>query len=195
MQELGNDEEIDQRNLFYTIQREYNFDDQSPQPANTLGQRFLTGSTYSSSRQSPSTITPLSDTPTYNPIPTSFHDSSLSEYTQYNRHQPLNVIPSDENTAPQMHRKPESFPPPTSSKIKDIFKLDSKRQSHISAIDLANANSKLFNPIIESVSPASIPLKLMFSATGFDVVGALVKLATRKNPKVMYMFNRLNWVP
>jgi PAS domain-containing protein len=42
-----------------------------------------------------------------------------------------------------------------------------------------NQNANLFT----NNAPV-IPLNLMFSASGFDLVGALVKLATRENPKI-----------
>jgi hypothetical protein len=163
----------------------------------TLGQRFLSGSQPSSSNQpnsyqaSDSIFTSpfVHQTGLSHTIGNgfSFNDLQMPGAAQYASYLQGNDMfnmfvkdSGDEKSNTSSQVIPSSTP---SSFFQGVELYNHHDDTAHTVSDLISQGaSQLIN--IPSNIPPSIPMKLMFSSSGFDVVGALVKMATRENPKI-----------
>jgi hypothetical protein len=155
----------------------------------SLGQRFLSGSQGigSSSYYYP----PPNQYPVEYPI--AQNDVRYPHRPVYQHINPLHPTPPRVNCYPA-GLVPTQYPNYAGGDAFSLFGAKEEFDTHpqrtpqptsqsVTAHSLGHASSNLVN-IPSQITPA-IPMKLIFSASGFDIVAALVKMATRENPKVI----------
>jgi hypothetical protein len=177
-----------EKDLFKTIAEENQWEGSM-----TLGQRFLGGSQGLSSTYYYPTPQAQTTYPGNYTMP-----QSSSGYDRQLYHS-LHSQPGPPPDRIQSYSVPSSLVPnqypsyAAGSELFDMFVHKDHYDQHQGPSSQATAQSAVAQSLTQMPSglvnipeqiPPAIPMKLMFSASGFDVVSALVKMATRENPKV-----------